>query len=150
VEAQLQSGLHGLQNPFHPAPPGDAGEDLGSDGVQGDVDPVEARLHQLPGPFGEEEAVGGDGHVLYALLFPGLGDHLGKLLAHQGLAPREAHGGEAQEGGGLQEVVHFLHGEGTRGLGHLEAQGVAVEAVKVAAGRHRDANVLDDPPIGVQ
>ena len=48
-----------------------------------------------------------------------------------------------------RKAVHLLHGEGTRGLPHLQAQGMAVEAVEVAPGGDGDAEVLDHAPVVV-
>ncbi len=130
---------------------GEGGEDVGAQGVEGDVDPVQARGREGAGGAGEADAVGGQRE-------PRAGGEGGAALddrdeagAQQGLAAGEADLGDAEGGDGDgDEADDLVVGEQV-GLGEPgEALfGHAVGAAEVAPVGEGDAQVRGDAPVGV-
>lgn len=125
-------------------------EALGVQGVQADIEAVEAGVFEGLGVAVEQKAVGGHGDALDAVDRAQLGDQVGDVGAHQGLAAGDAHAGDAlcsedlDQLGDLVVAQVFFAGDLPDPLGWH-----AVDAAEIATLRDGDAQVGHLAPVAV-
>ncbi|MDQ0786224.1 hypothetical protein QFZ64_001721 [Streptomyces sp. B3I8] len=151
VSPARAGGLQSFEHVLVTVPAGKGPEDLGAQGVQGDVDPVQARFLQGRRGAPEADAVGGEGH-------PGAGaegrdplDDADEAGAQQRLTAGEADLGDAEGAGrDVDEADDLVVREQVRLGQPLQALlGHAVGAPQVAAVGQRDAQIGGHPAVGV-
>src|SRR5918998_5196045 len=114
---------------------------LGLQGIQGNVDPVEPRLHESFEVLLEEITVRGHGDVLEAQILEPSDEHH-DAPAYQRLATGDAHLGDAELHTGFGEGEHLLQGKDVALVLELDVLRHAVLAAEVAAVRDRDPEVI--------
>ena len=139
-----------MQDRVQRVAPGQLVEAVALQRVHGDVEAVDARLHELLGVAGQHEAVGGHRKVVDAIH---RGDHrreLREVAPDQGLAARQADVADAHVGEQAHQARDLLEGED---LGALEPGqplgGHAVLAAEVAAVGDRYPQVSDLTTVSV-
>ena len=135
----------GENTPEVPAP-GQPAEALRVQGVDGHVDPPDARLVERPGELGQAGSVCRQCQFVQTLRThaPGQGaEQVHHPLAHQGLATGDPDLADPKVDEGAREPLEFLEGQDLRlgQKGHM--LGHAVDAAKVAAVRHRHPQIGD-------
>ena len=93
IEAGLDRGVDPRDHPIEIVTAGELVEDLGAEGVEGDVDPAQPRIGEIVDHLGELDAVGGHGDV-----DPEGGEHgdqPGQMGPDRGLTAGDAHRLEA-------------------------------------------------------
>ena len=150
VDLDLQpGGLGGVDAVHHlgeAAPAGDAGELVGVERVERDVDPADAAVGELGGEAAELAAVGGEGELLERAGVEVAGH--GAEEAHDPLADQRLAAGDPQllhpeADEGRAEAVELLEGQQLRLGQELHVLGHAVDAAEVAAVGDRHPQIGD-------
>ena len=145
VEASLRRGLDAVQDLGQFAPAGDAPEKFGVECIQRDIDASHAGIGKALRIAGELAAIGGERDFLQPIADPPAQpfEQRHHILAHQGLAAGDAQPLHTLVHKDQAEPLQFLKCEHLR-LGqkaHMLAH--AIDTAKIAAVRHRDAQIGD-------
>ncbi len=131
---------------LEPVAAGDAGEALGPQGIEADVDALQTGPGQVAGVVGQEGAVGRHRQVVDAGNGRDHAHEIGQAQPGEGLAAGEPHLADAQLGGGANDEGQLFVAQDLAMVVLVNALGRhAVDAAQVAAVGDRYAQVVDGP-----
>ncbi|GAA3239725.1 hypothetical protein GCM10020256_61080 [Streptomyces thermocoprophilus] len=147
----VAGGVQAVEDVLVAVAAGEGLEDIGAQGVEGDVDPVEAGCLQGGGGALEADAVGGEGHLRAGGESRDALDDADEAGPQEGFAAGEADLGDAECADGDVDQADDLVVRQQVGLGQpLQALfGHAVGAAQVAAVGQRDPQVGGHSAVGV-
>ncbi len=146
LESGLRGGLDAFKDLLETVPAVDVFEFFRVQGVETDVQPLQARLAERIGLLLQEKRVGGHGDVIDAV-HPG--EHLDEhrqVFPHGGFAPGQPQAVNAQPGNHLDHPGDFLESEEMNPVHKFHIVGRhTIGTTEITAVGHRNAKIDDGP-----